>query len=114
MSVEDSIKAQIKASLEANGFKVKREVAVVDSGRNVILDFYAFKDDNPPQIIWVECKGDVNLSELIEGFARLEFALFYGGGKGIFVAPKRQIELMQEFGEYFNQVAHIELRAIDI
>jgi hypothetical protein len=98
--------------LESEGWKVKPEVAVVDSDRNVVLDFYAFKEG--PQILWIECKGNVNLSELIEGFARLEFALFYGGGKGLFCAPVKQIRLMEEFGEYFKQVSGIELCAITL
>ncbi|MCL4518347.1 MAG: hypothetical protein M1587_04035 [Thaumarchaeota archaeon] len=115
-TTEDKIKTEIRSKLEEQGFKVKPEVAAANSDRNVILDFYAFKEpklDEAPEILWVECKGDVNLSELIEGFARLEFALFFSGGKGLFVAPEKQIELMQEFEDFFKQVPHIELRAIE-
>ncbi|MDE2439207.1 MAG: hypothetical protein KGN01_07510 [Patescibacteria group bacterium] len=138
-SVEDKVKFKISEELRELGYQVKAEVPVVDSGRNVILDFFAFShtgqsrarkssnmniqeptysqaqgEPSPPDKIWVECKGDVNLSELIEGFARLDFALFYSGGRGIFAAPQEQIKLMKDFETYFSAFPNIELRVISL
>ncbi|GAI27422.1 unnamed protein product [marine sediment metagenome] len=89
--MEDEVKKRTRRWLETKGYKVKAEVKIScpdDSENNhgsVVLDFWAYKD--PAKIVWCECKGDQSLSELLEGFIRLEFGVFYGGGHGILAVP---------------------------
>lgn len=113
---EDKIKVWIKAKLESEGYRLRREPPVIGTveSKEMALDFYAFKDGNPPDVIWVECKGDVDLSMLIEGFARIEFATFMGGGRGLFVAPRKQIDQMLRYKEFFDQVPHILIVAAQL
>jgi len=69
---EDQVKRLTQDWLRKNGYVIKQEVGVLGTNREVILDFYAYRDKNgDPEIIWVEAKGDVNLSELLEGFIRV-------------------------------------------
>jgi hypothetical protein len=107
---EPKVKAAARAWLEAQGFKVKPEPAVPDTDREVILDFFAWRAGDPPEIVWVECKGDVNLSDLIEGFARTEFACHMGGGRGILAAPQEQVAQMLKYSGFFSQAPHVSIQ----
>jgi len=97
---EDEVKRRTRAWMESQGYKVREEIGVNGTERQVILDFYGYREEKgEPQIVWVECKGDQNLSELLEGWIRLEFGLFYGGGKGIFAVPKHSAERLVKHEE---------------
>jgi len=103
---EDEVKKLTKKWLEKQGFKVHSEVAVGES-REVILDFYGFKDGSPPKIIWVECKGDENLSELLEGFIRTEFAVYDRGGLGILSIPHKATKKLIKYKDFLKQAENI-------
>lgn len=100
---EDEVKRRTRAWLESQGYKVTEEIGVSGTERQVILDFYGYREQqSEPQIIWVECKGDQNLSELLEGWVRLEFGVFYGGGKAILAVPKDAAERLLKHEEFLK------------
>jgi hypothetical protein len=57
--------------------------------------------------LWVECKGDdAKLSKIIEGFGRIVYAVFYGGGDGLLAVPHGRIKIINDNKEYFERFAH--------
>lgn len=101
---EDEVKKLAREWLEAQGYTVKPEPpAPIDSEeRELALDFHAYRDKEP-EIIWVECKGDVNLSELLEGFVRVEFCIHYGGGLGLLAVPSRAKRILLKYKDFLKQ-----------
>jgi len=89
--------------LEDGGFKVTPEVGVSGTEREVILDYYGYREDPEPEILWVECKGDVSLSQLLEGFVRTEFAVHYGGGVGMLACPTKATEKLLNHRDFLKQ-----------
>ena len=111
---EDQVKRLTQDWLRKNGYVVKQEVGVLGTNREVILDFYAYRDKNgDPEIIWVEAKGDVNLSELLEGFIRLEFAVWRGGGLGILSIPHKATLKLLKYRQFLRQ-AENTLALLDV
>jgi len=100
---EGEVKQLAKGWLEARGFKVKPEPsAPIDSeNRELALDFHAYRE-KPPEIVWVECKGDVGLSQLLEGFVRTEFCTHYGGGLGLLALPTCGRKRLLKFGDFLS------------
>ena len=90
--------------LERQNYKVQKEIGVPNSNGEVILDFYGYRETNGvPEIVWCECKGDVILSKLLEGFIRLEFGVHYGGGTGILAVPSRAKNNLEPFHNFLKQ-----------
>lgn len=85
---EDEVKKLAREWFESQGYTVRPEppAPVESEERELALDFHAYRD-REPEILWVECKGDVNLSELLEGFVRVEFCVYHGGGLGLLTLP---------------------------
>lgn len=100
---EDKVKELAREWLEAQGYRVKPEppAPVETEERELALDFHAYRDKEP-EILWVECKGDVNLSELLEGFVRLEFCVYYGGGLGFLALPSDARRRLLKFNEFLK------------
>jgi hypothetical protein len=124
---EDEVKKRTEHWLISQGAKVKREVAVAEN-RELIMDFFAYCDGsrlpmscqslhaafNPfihstsnPVILWVECKGDHNLSQLLEGFIRLELAIYLSGGLGILAAPHQACQKLLKYRKFLKQAENV-------
>lgn len=98
---EEEVKKLAKKWLEAQGYKVRPETpAPIDNeDRELALDFYAYRDAKP-EVLWVEAKGDVNLSQLLEGFVRTELCVHYGGGLGLLAlstSSRRKLMKYEDF-----------------
>ena len=104
---EDQVKLLTQRWLKKRGYEVKQEVGVGGIEREVILDFYGYREVNEPEILWVECKGDQNLSELLEGFIRVEFAVHYGGGTGVLAIPTEAATKIFKYGDFLKQATGI-------
>lgn len=97
---EEEVKRRVKRWLEESQYTVHEEVGVSGTNREIVLDFYGYKDS--PSILWVECKGDQSLSELLEGFIRTEFAVFSGGGRGILATPKNARKKLLKYEKFLK------------
>ena len=105
---ENEVKKRTKEWLEKKGYTVKSEVGVPGTNREVIMDYYAYRErEGEPEILWVECKGDCNLSYLLEGFVRLEFTLWLGGGIGILAIPHEAKQKLLKHEKFFEQAQNI-------
>lgn len=102
---EPQVSQIVQQYFSEQGYKVHREVAVGGTDREVIIDYWLFKEPN--ENVWVECKGDVGLSELLEGFIRLEFAVYYGGGKGILAIPDQAFLKLEKYNEFLKQAENV-------
>lgn len=100
---EQEASALTRRWLEERGFKVKTEVGVSGTEREVILDYYGYRENSEPEILWVEVKGDQKLSQLLEGFIRVEFAIHYGGGAGILACPTQATEKLLNHRDFLRQ-----------
>jgi hypothetical protein len=72
--------------------------------KGVLLDHQGFKD-KIPDLVWIEAKGEVVLSELLEGFIRTVYAVYHGGGNGYLAVPHAEYEKMLEQKEFLKAVA---------
>jgi hypothetical protein len=110
---EDEVNLKVKEWLENHSYHYKGilnvgkgQVPVPDGTRSVLIDAQGFRDDIP-DLIWIEAKGsDLNLSELLEGFIRVNYAVFEGGGRGFLATPHKEFELLLERKEFLGAVAH--------
>jgi hypothetical protein len=110
---EDEVNIRCKEWLISRGYKYKGilnkglgQVPVPDGTRQVLIDHCGVKD-RPVDLVWVEAKGgNCNLSELLEGFVRLNYAVFEGGGCGYLAIPHKQFNLLLERKEFLEAVAH--------
>jgi len=72
------------------------QVPIPDGSRQVLIDHQGIKD-KPIDLIWVEAKGsDVGMSKLLEGFARVGYACYCGGGKGLLAVPDAEFTQLLE------------------
>lgn len=80
-----------KEGANPNGYG---QIAIPDGTRNVLIDHQGVKD-RPVDLIWIEAKGSgVGLSMLLQGFSRVGYAVYHGGGKGLLACPTAEFELM--------------------
>ncbi len=102
--------------LRNQGYRVKTEVPLPHPNglREVVLDLHAYKDINDePDIIWCECKGDVGMSQLLEGFIRLLACIIYGGSKGYLFLPHDATERILKYPEVLEIATNV-MRIVDI
>lgn len=102
---EPQVSQIVQQYFSKQGYKIHREIAVGGTDREVIIDYWLFKEPN--ENIWVECKGDQGISDLLEGFIRLEFAVFYGGGKGILAIPNEAYQKLTKYAEFLKQAENV-------
>jgi len=104
----------------ANGYTYKGvvqngEVPVPTAlGNDVKID--AQLEKSPNERIWVEGKGDVGMSAMIQGLGRLAFAVYYGGGKGLLAIDHERTERLlqyKEFLEWFGEGVKIGILDIE-
>lgn len=122
---EDEVKRKVEEVLEGEDFRVLKEVPVNEE-RDVILDFIGEKVGTQKSVLeyrdghyisdektedtgiarwWVECKGDVGMSMLLEGFIRTVYSVWHGGGLGTLALPEKQFERLKRDEEFLSMVA---------
>ncbi len=137
---EDQVNIACRKWLEGQGFKYKGvlnsfangkrgrnkfngddepygQVPVPDGserGRAVLLDHQGVKD-RPIELIWIEAKGsDVNFSTLLEGFIRMAYAVYYGGGKGLLAIPDKEYKEVVIRQEFLSKVSRAAERTLGV
>lgn len=96
---EQEVNEKVKEWLLANGFRYKGvlrdgDVPAPDGYRRVRIDHQGYEDANS-RLIWVEAKGsNTPLSELLEGFIRLAYAMWHGGGNGLLAVPSEEAQIL--------------------
>lgn len=84
----------------------KGQVAVPDGYKQVLIDHMGVNDKEQYHI-WVEAKGsDVGLSRLLEGFLRVQYAVWYGAGKGYLAVPHKEYGILLEQKEFLEAVSN--------
>ena len=110
---EDEVNLKVKEWLENHSYHYKGilkkglgQVPVPDGiGRFVLIDHQGIKD-KPIELVWIEAKGSgCNLSELLEGFIRTVYAVYYGGGNGYLAAPHVEYERLVARQVFLRAVA---------
>lgn len=99
--------------LEEKGYKLKAEVGIPHTEREVVLDYHAYRDNPEPEILWIEVKGNVSISQLLEGYIRTEMAVFYGGGKGILAAPHEATQKLLKYRNFLKSDGTIAILDIE-
>lgn len=90
---------------------------LVDEEGNIVsfLDERYYKTDKKTdklhfEVIWIEGKGDdVGFSEILEGFIRVVYAVFYGGGIGLLATGRERFEKIMEEKSFFESVAKVTI-----
>lgn len=83
----------------------KGQVPVPDGTRSVLIDHQGTKD-NPIDLIWVEAKGSgCNLSELLEGFIRVAYAVWHGAGRGLLAAPAKEVAILRKQKDFLASIS---------
>jgi hypothetical protein len=110
--IEDEVNSLAKEWLQSHSFHYKGilnigkgQVPVPDGTRNVLIDHQGVRDDIP-DLVWIEAKGsDVGVSQLLEGFIRVTYAVYMGGGTGYLAVPSREFVLMIERQDFLRAVS---------
>jgi len=96
------LNAKPEKSTDENGFG---QVPIPDGTRSVLIDHQGVRD-RPVDLIWIEAKGsDVGMSQLLEGFIRMVYACYHGGGKGLLAIPTIESARMLEQSDFLRRVA---------
>lgn len=53
---------------------------------------------------WIEDKGNIGMSKILEGFIRVCFAVYYGGGDGLLSLPSERYEMVIQETEFFSSL----------
>lgn len=110
---EDEVNLKVKEWLESHSYHYKGilkkglgQVPVPDGiGRSVLIDHQGIKH-NPIDLVWIEAKGSgCNLSELLEGFSRTIYAIYYGGGHGYLATPHDEYTRLVKQKDFLKAVA---------
>lgn len=79
------------------------QIPVPDGLRQVLIDHQGIKDVPEIDLIWIEAKGsNVGMSALLEGFIRMVYAVWHGGGKGLVAIPDN------EYNQLFKQLSFLK------
>lgn len=133
---EEEVNERVKAWLEKQEYSYKGvlkngDVAVPDGKRDVLIDAQGVRlidkegkvakfdegkgykswgsiNDYLFETIWVEGKGEnANFSELLEGFVRTLYAVWYGRGTGLLAVPSDKYELLMEEKEFLTNLSQV-------
>ena len=110
---EKEVKERTKQYLCKDGYKVTDEPRVSEEVR---LDLYAFKYTDKkqnPDVIWIECKGNVCFSGVLEGFVRTAFAIYINGGQGMLSLPRKQYLLMKKYKDFMDCEKELEVICVE-
>ena len=101
-----------KDSANSNGYG---QVAVPDGTRNVLIDHTGHKDHPIIDLIWIEAKGSgVGMSMLLQGFSRVGYAVYHGGGKGLLACPTTEFEMMLDRGDFLRAIGIASERSLGL
>ena len=108
---EDEVNLKCREWIEKRGYKYKGilnkglgQVPIPTGERTVLIDHQGI-NDRERDLVWIEAKGDVNLSQLLEGFIRVTYAVYEGGGTGYLAVPRTEFELLVERLPFLRAVA---------
>ena len=73
-------------------------------GERLILIDHTGHNDRTKDLIWVEAKGEVGMSQLLEGFIRVTCACYWGGGSGLLAIPSAECNRMLEQRDFLKRV----------
>lgn len=84
-------------------------VPTVTENEKVLIDNQGEKQENGKWIrVWIEDKGsNANLSTLLEGFIRVVYAVYHGGGDGLLSVPHDRMRIIEENMDFIKQVAEV-------
>jgi len=71
--------------------------------RLILID-HTGHNDRTKDLIWVEAKGEVGMSQLLEGFIRVVCACYWGGGSGLLAIPSIECDQMLEQQDFLRRV----------
>lgn len=81
---------------------------------SVLIDHQGIKDRNH-EIIWIEAKGgSCGMSDLLQGFIRMAYACYWGGGSGLLAIPTEQSQRMLEQSDFLRKVSKSSERRLGI
>ena len=131
---ENEVNAVCQKWIEANGYKYKGvlncrpsrakerngkdvgwgQVPVPDGLGQVLIDHQGVLDKDK-SIIWIEAKGeDDAFSELLQGFIRVLYACYYGGGSGLLAVPDNEYCKLIERKEFLINIAKASEKRIGL
>jgi hypothetical protein len=109
---EDEVNLKCREWISKQGYKYKGilniglgQVPIPNGERSVLIDHQGFCFSNK-SLVWIEAKGEVNLSELLEGFIRVNYAVYEGGGIGYLATPHKQYELLKDRLDFLKAIAY--------
>lgn len=127
---EDQVNTIVEKWLLSKGYKYKgvcknRKIAqkensvgqipVPDGTRQVLIDHQGVKDAPNIDLLWIEAKGGGdNLSELLQGFIRVIYAVWHGGGRGLLAVPQSEFNMLNEQIIFLASVAKSAERQIGL
>jgi|GEM_PF-2525497 len=94
--------------LDAHGVRLindKNKIVNFEEGKG--YDGNSNTKDYQFESIWIEAKGDVGMSDLIEAFGRVCYAVWHSRGFGLVAVPEKQFEMMVEEKDFFAQIAKV-------
>lgn len=121
---EDEVKKWTKELFEKSGYIITPEPPVENG--IIALDFFAYKNTEPkqaklddreknimPDAIWIECKGDVNLSKVLEGLIRTAFTVYTMQGRGVLSLPSKQYKILKHYKDFLNCGKQVKILDIE-
>jgi hypothetical protein len=103
---EPEVVLRVRNYFEAQGFKLKgqpNEGDIVLNGGEIRVDLQGFREMNPPDLIWIECKGDdTQLKELLSDFISLLLVISQYGGQAIFACPSQSYNKIIAYKEFLD------------
>lgn len=91
------------------------QIPVPDGTRSVLIDHTGHKDYPTVDLIWIEAKGSgVGMSQLLEGFARMAYAVYHGGGRGLLACPTAEFEMMLVQSEFLGHIGTASERSLGL
>jgi len=128
---ENEIDHKVKEWLLSNGYKYKGilntrpkekanpngygQIPAPDSTRNVLIDHQGIKDYPTVDLIWIESKGSgVGMSTLLEGFSRMAYAVYHGGGRGLLACPTAEFELLLSQRHFLKAIGVASERSLGL
>ena len=94
-----NVKPQLNANINGYG-----QVPVPDGNNQVLIDHQGI-NDREKSIIWIEAKGENDpFSELLQGFIRVTYACYHGGGRGLLAVPENEFDKLLEQSQFLTSV----------
>lgn len=105
---EPEVVRLVRASFEKQGYILKGQPIEGDitlNGGEIRVDLQAYKVESPPDLIWIECKGDnVPLKELLSDFISLLLILDEYGGQAILACPAKSYQKIIVYDIFLEQL----------